>query len=407
MISRDKFIEQIGEYFDTFKVVAILGPRQCGKSTLSRQYMQLFKNSIDQIKDVYFSPSVRIDDSKDYKLNSSDVHYFDLENERDLFSLKEAQLTLESLKGLIIIDEIQRKPELFPLIRYLVDYFPQKYLILGSASRDLIRQSSETLAGRIGYKELTPFSSFEIPKEDTDKLWWRGGFPQSFLASSDEMSHRWRTAYIQTFLQRDLAMMGIDIEPVMMERFWQMLAFYHGQTFHPSSISNSLEISHKTVQRYVDILEGTFMVRQLRPWAENINKRQVRSNKIYIRDSGLLHTLWDTKSVEELRRHPKIGASWEGFALEEIIKKHPDKECYFWSTQSQSELDLLIFSGGKRYGFEFKYSTRPTMTKSMHIVMRDLNLEHLSIITPGDKSYPLSEKISVNTMPSLENEKNY
>lgn len=406
MISRDKSIEKIGEYFNVFKVVAILGPRQCGKSTLSRQYMQQFKASLDQSKEVCFSPSVRIDDSENYKLNSADVHYFDLENERDLFSLKEAQLTLEGLKGLIIIDEIQRRPELFQLVRYLVDYFPQKYLILGSASRDLIRQSSETLAGRIGYIELTPFSSFEIPKKDIDKLWWRGGFPHSFLGSSDEMSHVWRTDYIQTFLQRDLAMMGIDIEPMMMKRFWQMLAFYHGQTFHPSSISDSLGISHKTVQRYVDILEGTFMVRQLRPWTENINKRQVRSNKIYIRDSGLLHTLWDTKSVEELKRHPKIGASWEGFALEEIIRKHSSKECYFWSTQSQSELDLLIFSGGKSYGFEFKYSTQPKITKSMHIVMRDLNLEHLSIITPGEASYPLSEKISMNTMPSLENENN-
>ena len=373
MISRQDFLEKIIQDFKIFKVVAIVGPRQCGKSTLAKQYAS----------------------------NRSDVHYFDLESSQDLASLDEAQITLSKLKGLIVIDEIQRKPELFPILRYLVDNFEQKYLILGSASRDLIRQSSETLAGRICYIELTPLSSFELPKENLNILWWRGGFPESFLAHDDYASSRWRQAYIKTFLERDLAMMGIDTDPILMGRFWQMLAHYHGQTFHPSAISNSLGIAHKTVQRYIDILEGTFMVRQLRPWLENIEKRQVRSNKLYIRDSGLLHNLLNVKSVEDLRGHPKLGASWEGFALEEVIRKYQDDDCYFWSTHSQSEIDLVIFSGVKRLGFEFKYTSTPKITKSMHIVMQDLKLDHISIITPADIAYPLSDNISVNGLSTL------
>lgn len=253
MIPRQAFLNQIKEHFEVFKVVAILGPRQCGKSTLAKQYIN----------------------------DDENVHYFDLESEFDVLRLKEAQLTLSSLNGLIVIDEIQRRPELFPTLRYLVDNTKQKYLILGSASRDLIQQSSETLAGRIGYIELTPLSLFELPSQTSEikinpqlnTLWWRGGFPDSFLADTDQKSILWRENYITSFLERDLAMMNIDIDPVLMRKFWQMLAFYHGQTFNPSAISDSLGIAFKTVKRYMDILEGTFMIRRLQPWFENIEKK--------------------------------------------------------------------------------------------------------------------------------------
>lgn len=372
MIHRQAFLDKIRQYFKIFKVVAILGPRQCGKSTLSKQYTA----------------------------DETNIHYFDLERQRDIARLKEDEITLSALDGLIVIDEIQRRPELFPTLRYLVDNTKQKYLILGSASRDLIHQSSETLAGRIGYIELPPISLFELPGKpdmnEINKLWLRGGFPDSFLAETDQESTIWRENYIMTFLERDLAAMNIDVDPVVMGKFWQMLAHYHGQTLNSAAIGNSLGITHKTVQRYIEILEGTFMVRQLRPWFENIEKRQVKSSKLYIRDSGLLHNLLLLPSVAALQGHPVLGASWEGFAMEEIIRRSGSKDCYFWSTQNQSEIDLVIFKDGKRFGFEFKYTSSPKRTKSIHLVMKDLKLDHVHIITPAGVSYPLGHNISVN-----------
>lgn len=376
MIHRQAFLDKIRQYFKIFKVVAILGPRQCGKSTLSKQYTE----------------------------NETNVHYFDLERPRDIARLEEDEITLSTLDGLIIIDEIQRRPELFPTLRYLVDNTKQKYLILGSASRDLIHQSSETLAGRIGYIELPPISLFELPgtpdMNEINKLWLRGGFPASFLAETDQESITWRENYIMTFLERDLASMNIDVNPVVMGKFWQMLAHYHGQTLNSSAIGNSLGITHKTVQRYVEILEGTFMVRQLRPWFENIEKRQVKSSKLYIRDSGLLHNLLLLPSIAVLQGHPALGASWEGFAIEEIIRRSGSKDCYFWGTQNQSEIDLIIFKDGKRFGFEFKYTSQPKRTKSIHLVMKDLKLDHVHIITPSGTSYPLGPHISVSHLKS-------
>lgn len=380
MIHRQAFLDQIREHFEVFKVVAILGPRQCGKSTLAKEYIG----------------------------DGENVHYFDLESEFDILRLKEAQLALSSLDGLIVIDEIQRRPELFPTLRYLVDNTKQKYLILGSASRDLIQQSSETLAGRIGYMELSPLSLFELPPQISEikinpqlnTLWWRGGFPDSFLAETDQKSILWRENYITSFLERDLAMMNIDIDPVMMRRFWQMLAHYHGQTSNPTAIGNSLGMAYKTVQRYMDILEGTFMIRRLQPWSENIEKKQVKSSKLYIRDSGLLHNLLILPSVAAIQGHPALGASWEGFATEEIIRHSGSRDYYFWSTQNQSELDLLIFKDGKRLGFEFKYTATPKITKSIHLVLNDLKLDHLTIITPATVSYPLGPKVSVNHLQS-------
>jgi len=280
-------------------------------------------------------------------------------------------------------------------LRVLVDRHPGKILILGSASRDLIKQSSETLAGRIGYIELPPFSYAET--RETSILWLRGGFPRSYLAASIEDSFIWRKAYIQTYLDRDIPSLGFNIPAPQMYRFWMMLCHYHGQTFNASQISQSLGISNHTAQKYLDILSGTFMMRRLSPWFENISKRQVKSPKIYFRDSGILHALLDIRDHTQLVSYPRLGAFWEGFALEEIIRTYQvtQEECFFWGTQSGAELDLLLFKNGKRIGFEFKYSDAPRMSLSMHVALADLALDHLYVIHPGKGSYPLTEKVTV------------
>jgi len=369
-IYREIFIKEIESLFNIVPIVAILGPRQCGKSTLAKQYIQKLKEPI---------------------------HYFDLESDLDAARLTEPQLALQSLEGVIVIDEIQRRPHLFPILRYLVDNTNQKYLILGSASRDLIQQSTETLAGRIGYLELPSFCLFEVGEESLEKLWWRGGYPRSFLSPSDQASYRWRQEYIKTFLERDLANIGFNIEPSSMRRFWQMMAHYHGQFFNASEIASSMGVTSKTIQRYLDVLEGTFMVRQLRPWFENINKRQIKSRKSYFKNSGLLHNLLGISTPKDLLSHPKLGASWEGFAMEEIIQRErvDADDCYYWSTSNYAELDLLLLKNGKKLGFEFKYTASPKVTKSMQIALNDLKLDSLTVIIPHGQSFRLTEKINV------------
>jgi len=324
------------------------------------------------------------------------VRRFDLENPIDLAKLDNPMLALSKpTHGLIVIDEIQLRPDLFPVLRVLIDETKdRKFLILGSASRDLIRQSSETLAGRIGYIELTPFSLSET--DYSPFLWLRGGFPLAFLARNEEESFLWRQAYITTFLERDIASLGFQIPPQQMRRFWLMLAHYHGQIFNASEIGKSLAVSDHTVRRYLDILAGTFMIRVLSPWYENLEKRQVKSPKIYFRDSGILHALLGIKNEGELDTHPKLGSFWEGFALEEICRQveATPEECYFWKTQAGAELDLLIVKNGKRIGFEIKYSDQPKTTRSMRIAFEDLKLDHLYVIFPGKESFPLDTHIT-------------
>jgi hypothetical protein len=334
--------------------------------------------------------------ANEYAQRYGKVYFFDLENPIDLARLENPMLALANLQSdLVIIDEIQRRPELFPVLRVLVDAKPRKFLILGSASRDLLKQSSETLAGRIGYIELPPFSIAEV--KDEKRLWLRGGFPRSYLAALNEESYAWRQAYIATFLERDIPNLGFNIPPVLMRRLWMMLAHYHGQILNATEIGKSLSISHHTVRKYLDILAGTFMVRILTPWFENISKRQIKSPKIYLRDSGLLHALVNIQNEEQLQVYPKLGSSWEGFALEEIIKEYHAslEECYFWAIQSGAELDLLIIKDGKRIGFEFKHTDFPKVTPSMNIALEILNLEHLYIVFPySGESFPLSNKIT-------------
>jgi hypothetical protein len=376
-MKRSLFIQSIKKAFKTHRVVALLGPRQCGKTTLANQFIR--------------------EENPEFKPNQ----YFDLERNIDIARLATPQLTLESLTGLIVIDEIQRIPELFPTLRTMVDHHPsQRYLILGSASRDLIQQSSETLAGRIHYIEVTPFSYEET--HDIDRLWLRGGFPLAYLFETDEESYVWRREYVQTFLERDIPNLGIRIAPIELRRFWMMMAHYHGNLLNASELGRSLSLTHKTIRYYTDILIGTFMLREIPPWFENISKRQVKSPKIYFRDSGIYHFLLNINTMESLKINPKLGASWEGFALESVIRHHQAREgeYYFWGTQGHAELDLLLVKDGKRLGFEFKYSDMPKVSKSMRIAIEDLKLDQLVVIHPGKESFPLSETISATGLAS-------
>jgi len=383
-MNRPQYLEFITFNFKVHPICAILGPRQVGKTTLARQYVEQF-----------------------FVGNS---YFFDLENPLDIARLENPMLTLQSIsEELIVIDEIQLRPELFPVLRVLVDMTrtavgkteqrSKKFLILGSVSRDLIQQSSETLAGRIGYIELSPFSLMEV--KDNKRLWLRGGFPNSYLADNDADSYLWRQNYIRTFLERDIPSLGFNIPALQMRRFWLMLAHYHGQIFNASEISRSLGISDHMVRKYLDILAGTFMIRILLPWFENLKKRQVKSPKIYFRDSGILYALLDISTLDQLYRNPHLGAFWEGFALEEIIIAHKEYECFFWSTQADAELDLLIIKQGKRIGFEVKYTDAPKITKSMKIAIEDLKLDQLIIIYPGNLEFPLAENIMVQGLNKI------
>lgn len=371
-MERRIYLDHIKQQFQVHKVCALLGPRQVGKTTLAHQYVADFR--------------------------PEQVHFFDLENPRDLLKFDNPMLLLspimEQAGTIIVIDEIQQRPDLFPVLRVLVDQYPGKLLILGSASRDLIRQSSETLAGRIGYIELPPFSLLEV--DNSQKLWLQGGFPLSYLAQSVDASFIWREAYIRTFLERDIPMFGFNVPMQQIYRFWMMLCHYHGQTFNASEIGKSLGITDYNARKYLDILTGTFMVRMLQPWFESISKRQIKSPKVYFRDSGILHALLDIRDWTQLTNNPRLGAFWEGFALEEIIRCYDvmQDECFFWATQSGGELDLLLFKKGKRLGFEFKYSDAPKATKSMHDAVRDLQLDHLYVIFPGNGSFPMTEQIT-------------
>lgn len=366
MIDRTYYLNEITKEFNVHQVCCLLGPRQCGKTTLAMAYQK-----------TYAGPSF----------------LFDLESSEDLDALKNPLRALENLEGLVIIDEIQRVPELFPLLRVLADRKKANYLILGSASRDLIRQSTESLAGRIGYIELPPFSLFE--KCDPQTLFIRGGYPTSYLARTEEDSFRWRMSYLRTFLEQDIPSLGFNISPEMLRRFWMMLAHYHGQLLNMDQIANSMSISGHTVRRYLDVLVGTFMVRLLQPWHENVGKRQIKTPKIYLRDSGLMNTLMRIQSDNDMRTSPLKGAIWEGFALEEIIRAlhlYPE-DYFFWRTRQGSELDLLVFTNGKRIGFEFKYGDTPKTTKSMHLVLEDLKLDKLYIIYPGTRTIHYSDDI--------------
>ncbi len=374
MLIRNRYLDEIQRALSHFPVLALLGPRQCGKTTLARE---IAKTRIPE--------------------NLSKLNYFDLEDSEDLARLEDPKLALGQLSGLVVIDEIQRKPELFKALRVLADRAESttRFLVLGSASRDLIQQSSESLAGRICYVEITPFHLAEIKIGDGNNLWLRGGFPRSFYASSDQESWIWRNQYIRTYLEQDLPNLGLRIPPAHIRRFWMMLSHSHGQTFNASQLGSSLDLSDHTVKRYLDILTSTFMVRQLSPWFENTKKRQIKSPKIYLRDSGIFHYLLGIQNHESLLVNQKLGASWEGFALEQVINKSgaTPEEVYFWGVHGSGELDLLIIKDGKRVGFEIKHTSSPAVTTSMKLAIRELNLDTLFVIFKGTNKFQLSDKV--------------
>ncbi|MFZ5572412.1 MAG: ATP-binding protein [Thermodesulfobacteriota bacterium] len=367
MIPRPQLLDRIEEVFRIHPVTALLGPRQCGKTTLARMLAAQ-------------QPST----------------FFDLENVVDLRRLEIPLQTLDGLSGLVVLDEIQRRPDLFELLRVLADRpgNSARFLILGSASPTLVRGVSESLAGRIGFVDMTGFTLQEVGSEKRDVLWNRGGFPRSFLANDDRDSNQWRENFVRTFLERDIPQLGIRVPSETLRRFWTMVAHYHGQVWNAAEFGRSLGASENTARRYLDILAGAYMIRILPPWFENLPKRQVKAPKIYIRDSGMLHTLLQVATHVDLQGHPKIGASWEGFALEHVINFLETRDAYFWGSHGGAELDLLVMTKGKRYGFEFKYSDAPGSTRSMHAAIQDLGLEHLWVVYPGWQEYELGERIS-------------
>ncbi|MBX9678696.1 MAG: ATP-binding protein [Gemmataceae bacterium] len=362
------------------RIVAILGPRQCGKTTLARQFVP-----------------------------ASSQNYFDLEDPVALARLAEPNLALRHLKGLIVIDEVQRMPELFPLLRVLADRKPMsaKFLILGSASPELLRQSSETLAGRIEIVQLEGFRLSDLGASAQNRHWLRGGFPLAYSARTEAASFVWRRQFLQTFVERDLPQLGVDIPAEALRRFWTMLAHYHAQTWNGAELARALSVGEPAVRRYLDLFTGVFMLRQLQPWFENLGKRQVKAPKIYVRDSGLLHALLGIPDRRTLESHPKVGASWEGYAVEEVLKATQPDEAYFWATHQGAELDLLLFERGKRFGVECKRTDAPKMTSSMRIALKDLHLERLFVVYPGDRPYSLAPNVDVVPIQELAGKANF
>lgn len=368
MLDRPSYRQKLRAAINRSPITALLGPRQCGKTTLARSLAGEFSST-----------------------------FFDLESPRDMQRLQNPELTLRTCSGLVIIDEIQLAPSLFPVLRVLADRpdTDTRFLILGSASPQLMSNASESLAGRVEFVDLSGFLLSETGVGHMSELWVRGSFPRSFLAASDEDSCVWRESFIRTFLQQDLPQLGIRIPAPQMRRFWTMLAHYHGQTWNASELSRSLGQSDKTIRSYLDILTDSYMIRQLQPWHENLKKRQVKAPKIYFRDTGLLHSLLMLQDYDQLNGHPRVGASWEGFALEQVIAITETTAPYFWSTHSGPEVDLLLFHQGKRHGIEFKYSEAPTVTVSMRSAIKCLGLDRLWIVTPVDTVYDLDSHISV------------
>lgn len=371
MLARSRHLEEVHHLLRRSPVVAILGPRQVGKSTLAHTIAKEWKRG--------------------------DITYLDLENEADLRRLAEPAYALGSLRGLVIIDEIQRRPELFPALRVLADRArrPAHFLVLGSASPHLLKQSSESLAGRIAFHELPGLALDEVKPANLRKLWSRGGFPRSFTARSDADSARWRRDFVTTFLERDLPQLEVRTPASALRRFWSMLAHVHAQTLNWSELGRSMGVADTTIRSYLDTLEGALVVSTLKPWHENMSKRQVKAPKVFIRDSGLLHTLLDIETLHQLEGHPRVGASWEGFAMQQVVHRlraRPE-QCFFWATHSGAELDLLIVTGGSRRGFEIKRGDAPGITPSMRIALADLRLDSLDVIHAGTESYSLGERV--------------
>ena len=378
LIERSRHYKELQGLLQRHPVVGILGARQVGKTTLARQLAADFVGP---------------------------VSYFDLEDPTDLARLAEPMLILRELSGLIVVDEVQRRPDLFPVLRVLADRERKdaRFLILGSASPELLQQSSESLAGRIYYHELGGLDLEEVGMEARERLWLRGGFPRSFVAETDSTSAEWRRGFVRTLLERDLPGLGIQVPPETLRRFWTMIAHYHGQVWNGAELSRAFGVSAMTVRRYLDLLTSALVLRQLPPWFENLGKRQVKSPKVYVTDSGMLHTLLGLGTREDLEGHPKVGASWEGFILREVIERlgaRPE-ETFFWATHAGAELDLLVIRGRRRFGFELKRTSAPRLTPSIRTALDDLHLDRVDMIYPGEHTFPLAERVRAVALPRL------
>lgn len=374
MISRVKLMRRVQAALKRSRVVALLGPRQCGKTTLARRI-----------------------------LPADSIGYFDLENPRHLERLAEPMLALEHLRGIVVIDEVQRRPDLFPVLRVLADRspLPARFLILGSASPGLMKQSSESLAGRIERVIMGGFSLEEVGAPAHARHWLRGGFPLSFLARNDQASDIWRREFVQTFLERDIPQLGFSAPALAMHRFWSMAAHYHGQIWNSSELARSLGIGETTVRRYLDLLTDLFLVRRLPAWHANLKKRQVKSPKFYLRDTGLLHQLLGIRDEGELMRHPKCGASWEGYVVEEILRATDPETACFWATHQGAEIDLALVRHGRMFGIECKWVDAPRMTPSLRIALADLGLERVAVVYPGAERYPLTDRAEAVPLKAL------
>ena len=378
MIERKSDLAAVQSLLIRYPAVGIVGARQVGKTTLARMVAARAKGT---------------------------TTFFDLENPDDLARLAEPMLALKDRRGLIVIDEIQRRPDLFPVLRVLADRprNPARFLVLGSASPALLQQGSETLAARIAYHELRGLALEDVGSDHGSRLWIRGGFPRAFLARSVAASDEWRRDFVRSFLERDLPQLGIGVRSTTLHRFWAMLAHYHGQTWNASEFGRSFGVADTTVRNYLDVLTAALVVRQLLPWHENIAKRQVRAPKIYVLDSGLLHTLLGLIDREDVERHPKVGASWEGFVLEQIVRRlraRPE-ECFFWRTHAGAEIDLLVFSGRRRFGFEIKRTSAPQVAPSMRAALSDLTLDSLDVVHAGERTFPLTDRIRAVALSDL------
>lgn len=379
MIERRWEMNALSKLLKRHPAVGIVGARQVGKTTMARHLV---------------------------RKTDKPTSYFDLENPEDLARLADPMLALKDLKGLVVIDEVQRLPGLFPVLRVLIDRprRPCRFLILGSASPSLLRQGAESLAGRIHYHQLNGLMLDEVGITQEKRLWLRGGFPRAFLARSHAESHEWRRGYIQTFLERDIPQLGVNIRATTLHRFWNMLAHYHAQSWNSSEFARSFGVADTTVRNYLDLLTSALVVSQLLPWHENISKRQVKAPKVFINDSGVLHALLNLRTLNDLERHPKVGASWEGFVIQQIIRRlgAEPSECFYWATHSGAELDLFVIRGSRRLGFEVKRTTAPKMTPSMRHALKDLKLKSIDVVYAGESTFLLDEKVRAVPLSRLQ-----
>ncbi|MBK6972965.1 MAG: ATP-binding protein [Sterolibacteriaceae bacterium] len=373
-LARPRLLQSLHDALERRPVVVLTGPRQCGKTTLARQL-----------------------------LDPAAPTYFDLEDPRTVALFEQPMTALEPLTGLVVIDEVQRAPDLFPLLRVLADRrpLPARFLILGSASGELLRQSSESLAGRAEHLRMTGFTLDEVGTPEVERLWERGGFPEALLATNEIASVRWRRNFIDTLVERDLPQWGVRVASTAMRRFWTMVAHYHAQIWNNAEPARALGVSEPTVRSYLDLLTDALVLRQLQPWHANLRKRQVKSPKVYVRDSGLLHELLGIEDRTALLHHPKLGASWEGFAIEQVLATEPHTDAAFWATHQGAEIDLLLQRQGKLYGVECKRVDAPRMTPSIRNALADLGMERVAVVYPGARRYPLADRVEAVPLASL------